>query len=219
MSYPSSFVWSRFGTEAGQNIDSILRRKERERAANEGLFFWGIGNAVGPSVAALVAQTDEPVVLFSPIKSPARLEDAQPKRVVTWTAAIDLDGAPYALPSRSLITSRFTAGREHHYALVCRSESPLTSVCRHGLPTSEGIFPGDLCNYLSGRPVGASQVTAVVQRRSKKAASRGTYPVSFRANLVPPYFIRLSAPRPILPEHVHQWTFNFSTSCSEAVNT
>jgi hypothetical protein len=217
MSFPTSFVWSRFGTEAGQTIDSILQRKEGERAANNGVFFWGIGNAVGPSIAALVAQTDEPLVLFSPIKSPARVEDAQPQCVVSWTAAIGLNGVPYTLPLRSLITSRFTVGREHHYALVCSSDSPLSSVGNESLPDSDGIFPGDLCNFLTGRPIGASQVTAVVQRRGR-AASKATYRVSFMAKLVPPYFIRLSVPRPISPEHVRQWTLDYSTTCSEAVS-
>jgi hypothetical protein len=207
MSFPISFVWSRFGTEAGQTIDSILQRKERERVANEGVFFWGIGNAVGPSIAALVSQTDNPVVLFSPIKSPPRLEDVRPESVVTWTSAIGLNGAPYALPLRSMITSRFTGGKQHHYALVCSSDSPLTDVHSESLSTSGGIFPGDLSNFLTGRPVGASQVTAVVQRR-KRQSGVGTYPVSFMAKLVPPYLIRLSAPRPISRESVRQWSLD-----------
>jgi hypothetical protein len=217
MSFPISFVWSRFGTEAGQTIDSILRRKERERVANDGVFFWGIGNAVGPSIAALVSQTDAPEVLFSPIKSPARLEDAEPERVVTWTAAIGLNGDAYTLPLRSLITSRFTVRRQHHYALVCSSDSPPTDPLTESLSTSEGIVSGDLCNFLTGRPVGASQVTAVVQRRGRQSASGGTYPVSFRAKLAPPYFIRLSAPRPITREHVRQWTLELQMAHPEAV--
>jgi hypothetical protein len=205
MFFPTSFVWSRFGTEAGQTIDSILRRKEQERVANGGVFYWGIGNAVGPSVAALVSQSDRPEVLFSPIKSPARSEDAQPRCVLAWTAAIGLNGEPYALPLRSLITSRFAAGRQYHYALVCNSDLPLTDALNRALATSDGIFRRDLCNFLTGRPVGASQVTAVVQRRAQHSASGTAYPVSFRAKLVPPYFIRLSIPLPISREHVSHW--------------
>ena len=217
MLFPISFVWSRFGTEAGQTIDSILQRKERERLANGGVFYWGIGNAVGPSVAALVSQADRPEVLFSPIKSPARQEDAHPQCVVTWTEAIGLNGDPYTLPFRSLITSRFTVGRQHHYALVCSSDSPLTNAHNADRSTSEGIFLGDLCNFLTGRQIGASQVTAVVQRRGQQSASGTVYPVSFRAKLVPPYFIRLSAPRPISREHVRRWTPDSLVACPEAV--
>lgn len=219
MSFPNSFVWSRFGTEAGQTVDSILLRKEHERVANEGVFFWGIGNAVGPSIAALISQTDNPVVLFSPIKSPAHLEDVQPECVVSWTSAIGLNGDSYTLPLRSLITSRFTGGRQHHYALVCSSDSPLTDSHRGILPSSGGVHPGDLCNFLTGRPVGASQVTAVVQRRGKRSTLEGPYPVSFMAKLVPPYFIRLSDPRPISHDYVRRWTLNPLVSHSEAMGT
>jgi hypothetical protein len=217
MFFPISFVWTRFGTEAGQTIDSILRRKEQERIANNGVFFWGIGNAVGPSISALLSHTDDPVVLFSPIKSPARKEDAQPECVVSWTAAVGLDGAPYSIPLRSLITSRFTVGRQRHYALVCSSDSPLTNTCDKSLTTSEGIFAGDICNFLTGRPIGASQVTAVVQRRGKQSPSRADYPVSFRARLVYPYFIRLSAPHPISRERVNEWTRDSLMICPEAM--
>lgn len=217
MSFPISFVWSRFGTEAGQTIDSILQRKERERVANEGVFYWGIGNAVGPSIAALVSQTDDPEALFSPIKSPPRTEDAYPERVVTWTAAIGLDGEPYTLPLWSLITSRFTIGRQHHYALVCSSDSSLTGSQNTSLSTAKSIFPRDLCNLLTGRPLGASQVTAVVQRWARHSALGTTYPVSFRARLVPPYFIRLSAPCPISREHVSRWTSDFRMTYPEAI--
>lgn len=217
MPFPISFVWSRFGTEAGQAIDSILHRKEQERVANDGVFYWGIGNAVGPSVAALVAQAETPEVLFSPIKSPARLEDARPECVVTWTAAIGLNGVPHVLPARSLITSRFTLGRQHHYALVCSSNSALTDAQNANVSTSEGISLGDLCNFVTGRPVGASQVTAVVQRRGRQSASGTTYPVSFRAKLAPPYFIRLSAPRPISRECVKEWAQGSPVAYPEAV--
>jgi hypothetical protein len=217
MSLPISFVWSKFGTEAGQTIGSILQRKERERVGNNGIFYWGIGNAVGPSVAALVAQTDDPEVLFSPIKSPARTEDVRPECVVTWTSATGLDGEPHALPFSSLITSRFSAGRQHHYALVCSSDRPLTDGRTEGLPPSRSIFPEELSNLLTGRPLGASQVTAVVQRRAQDSAMGTTYPVSFRARLVPPYFVRLSAPRPISGDNVSRWELNFQLTSPEVV--
>ena len=218
MAFPFSFVWSRFGTEAGQAIDSILHRKERERVANAGIFYWGIGNAVGPSLAALINQTDEPEVLFSPIKSSPRKEDAHPECVVTWTAATGLNGDPYTLPVRSLITSRFTVRRQHHYALVCSSVLPLTDAHTANRSTAEGISLADLSNFVTGRPIGASQVTAVVQRRNGQSASGSTYPVSFRAKLVPPYFIRLSAPRPISGEYVRQWTLDFPVATQEPVS-
>ena len=47
---PTIFCWTRFGGEAGEPIEQILFRKEQERLANGGVFLWGIGNAVGPSI-------------------------------------------------------------------------------------------------------------------------------------------------------------------------
>src|ERR1700761_2672202 len=89
---PQCFVWTKFGTEAGQSISDILLRKERERSANGGVFYWGIGNAVGPSILELLRKSDEPEVLFSPIKSTPRRDDVTPQRVVAWTAAAGLNG-------------------------------------------------------------------------------------------------------------------------------
>ena len=95
---PQCFVWTRFGTEAGQSISDILRRKEKERAANGGIFYWGIGNAVGPSILELLRRTDEPEVLFSPIKSAPKRDDVTPEAVVAWTAA----AGRKQVPARSL---------------------------------------------------------------------------------------------------------------------
>src|SRR2546427_2240867 len=123
MPLPACFCWMRFGTEAGQSIEQILGRKEEERLANEGLFFWGIGNALGPSMTELLRRTDVPGVLFSPIRSAPRPIDVAPGAVSAWTEAEGLAGQRYQLPSRALITSRFDASspRDSHYALVCQS--------------------------------------------------------------------------------------------------
>src|SRR4051812_49335379 len=87
MSLPKRFCWTRFGVEAGQSVDHILLRKEQERRANSGVFFWGIGSAVGRSITELLRQTQLPEVLFSPIKSNPRAVDTTPATVVAWTKA------------------------------------------------------------------------------------------------------------------------------------
>jgi len=188
---PTCFCWTRFGTEAGQAIDQIVERKEQERAANGGLFFWGIGNALGPSIRELLRRTTNPEVLFSPIKSLPRSVDSQPAAVVAWTAAETLAGEPFQLPGHSLVTSRYdpNAPRESSYALVCFSPRPLNeSRC------DERIAFAGLRNLRTGRPVGASQVTAVVKSMSIAVAERPRYEVWIRAKLVEPYFLRLRGP-------------------------
>src|SRR5579884_2743661 len=82
---PDCFCWTRFGTEAGQTVAHILQRKEQERSANAGIFIWGIGNAIGPSIRELVRRTTYPEVLFSRIKCPPNPRDARPPAVAAWT--------------------------------------------------------------------------------------------------------------------------------------
>jgi hypothetical protein len=194
MPLPDVFCWTRFGTEAGQGIDGIFKRKEEERLANRGVFYWGIGNAIGPSVRGLLSRTADPEVLFSPIKSAPRPEDALPAAIAAWTSAETLTGERFELPASSLITSRYDRGmfRLARYALVCFSEISLFNA-----HLSEKITPSELRNLMSQRPVGSSQVTAVVENvRLSKALTPG-YDVSIRAKLVPPYFLRLSNPVPL----------------------
>ncbi len=188
---PALFCWTRFGVEAGQPIDQILRRKEQERSANNGVFLWGVGNAVGPAIRELVRRCGSPEVLFSPIIGKARKEDVTPESVVAWMSGETHDGREYPLPSCSLVTSRqsVSSPKSSHYALVCFSGESL-------VPCSPGYTLGfnTLRNLVSGSPVGASQVTAVVARHSEACVEGRVYEVTFRAHLVCPYFIRLRQP-------------------------
>jgi hypothetical protein len=204
MPLPKFFCWTRFGTEAGQSVEQIFARKEQERIANAGIFFWGIGNAIGPSILGLLRCTDSPEAVFSPIQSAPRREDAMPSSVVAWTQAQTLLGEEYRLPEQSLITSRFdiVRPRAKHYALVCYSENRIAV----GLP-SEQIQFAKLRNLLTSRPVGASQVTAVVQLSANAPPRKSlSYEVAFRAQLTPPYLVSLRTPVP-LPDcgNEHGW--------------
>jgi hypothetical protein len=54
------------------------------------------------------------------------------------------------------------------------------------------IALGSLRNLVSGRKVGASQVTAIVERTLDAAENTSQYSVSMRARLVPPFFVKLT---------------------------
>lgn len=127
---PRYFCWTRFGTEAGQGITEIIERKERERQAGNGMFLWGIGNAVGPSIIRLLQVSDQPEAIFSPISSAPRRCDVSPSATVAWTEAIGVDGGPFRMPEHVLVTSRFdpASPKRMHYALVCYSEHPLAPI-------------------------------------------------------------------------------------------
>jgi hypothetical protein len=191
MGVPDHFCWTRFGVEAGESSESILNRKERERVANRGIFLWGIGNAVGGSMRELLRTGTKPEVLFSPIKSPPRLADSAPPATAAWTWGVTLDGDPFRIPEHSLVTSRYDPARprNEHFALVCQSYEVLTRSSR-----KEELLISELRNLVSGRPVGASQVTAVVRREHLEPLKQTRYQVIIRAELVYPYFLRLRGP-------------------------
>jgi hypothetical protein len=185
-SLPDIFCWTRFGTEAGEDMPRILQRKEVERLAHHGLFYWGIGNSVGRAIRELANLTRDPEVLFSPIIGRPRPVDVAPGQVVRWSAGETLEGERHQLPDTALVTSRAKGEvATRHYALVCWRAGPL-------VPDDLGeVHRPSLRNLLSGKPLGASQVTAVVRRVPQADPDGRRYVVAMRARLVPPFFITL----------------------------
>jgi hypothetical protein len=184
---PKAFCWTRIGIDAGECLQSIFQRKEQERLAT-GMFFWGIGNSVGGDIGELRRQDSQPEVIFSPIKSPPRPADSNPPSTVVWKTAKDLDGNSFEIPQGICIVS--SSSRLRYYALVCSSDTPLTTECAFGT-----VNVGDLENLRSGRQVGSSQVTAVVRQCSERRSGIDRdYPVVVRAKLVAPYFLYLADP-------------------------
>jgi hypothetical protein len=72
---------------------------------------------------------------------------------------------------------------------VCFSRAPITPA----RPGGKIVFNA-LRNIRTGRPIGASQVTAIVEQRRTSAEEALTYDVAIRAELVYPYFVRLQQP-------------------------
>ncbi|SKA31741.1 hypothetical protein SAMN05428963_11451 [Consotaella salsifontis] len=189
--------WSRMQAEAGQKLDTIIARKELERRAGEGLFLWGVGNA--PAVITnVLARTNVPVrAVFSIMKSRPKPVDSAPTRIFVWRHYIDACGVERELPPRSLITSRGSTtggGKRAHYALMCRSESPL--ILRRG-----DVFDPSAYRNVggTGAPVGASQVTALI-RRVHPASTRADYEANLVAELTGSYWVRLTDPVEISAE-------------------
>lgn len=210
---PAAFVWTKMQAESGQGLADIVRRKELERAAGGGQFWWGVGNALGDNLLRLVAralaQEAAPSVLFSIMRGRPKREDAAPDAVLLWTAYLDEAGRIAPLPGHVLVTSRGSTAagdKRRHYALVCRSEQPLR------LEMLGALEARHYRNLGSAAPgVGASQVTAVVEHAALApkpevplaavldgAPGRGgagmRYDVNLRAALDQPYFVRLTRP-------------------------
>ena len=190
---PSSFCWTRMGDESGEALDRIVRRKELERRAAGGMFVWGIGNGLGIGLQHLVMSQADPEVLFSPIRSQAAAIDRNPAGVLLWLDYVRPNGTVNPLPAASLVTSRNSSAKGTnkalHFCLFCHSETPLNT---SNLGT---VRFGELRNLATQKPVGFSQVTAVVDRSGAPGSKRDLeYQVVLAAHLVDPFFARLSTP-------------------------
>src|SRR5271154_431519 len=120
--------WSRMQSEAGQDLAAIVRRKEWERSAGDGLFCWGVGKAPARSAVALARCATDVDVLFSLMKSRPKSQGVAPSGLTIWRSYIDYDVRERELPPASLVTSRSSSAtriKAVHYALMCWSPSPL----------------------------------------------------------------------------------------------
>ncbi|GJD92487.1 hypothetical protein BHAOGJBA_6041 [Methylobacterium hispanicum] len=183
--------WSRMQAEAGQLLDEIIARKERERRASGGVFLWGVGNAPSRLINSLARLSVSVPVVFSAMKTKPKSADLAPLRTVAWRKYVDENGIERPLPASSLVTSRGDSAlgvKARHYALMCYSDTPLS--------LSRGI-PFDPTAYRNaggaGAPVGASQVTALLKQVDKPAAA-SSYEVNIAAWLTSGYWVRLSDP-------------------------
>ncbi|MEG3177112.1 hypothetical protein U1872_12795 [Sphingomonas sp. RB3P16] len=179
------FCWTRMQSEAGEGLSRIVRRKDLERRSGNGLFFWGVGNAPSRAIPALVRTAAAIDVLFSVMKSKPKLRDVAPERVLVWQRYIDAEGTVRPIPRNVLVTSR-AGSRDFHYALICRSEVPLNVA-------DEGPFDPAACrNYGAGGAVGASQVTALLERCAPDGSAN--YRIAMRARLTGSLWVKLIDP-------------------------
>jgi len=191
---PDAFCWTKMGTESGESVRLILTLKESQRKLGEGIFFWGIGTALGNRIWKLVDSVKPALVLFSPMKSKPKQIDVHPDVVVDWKTYIDRCGVRHAIPSYARVTSRGSSSisiKTRHYALVCRKTSPLLD---DQWPV---VDMARMRNYDGGARLGYSQITAIVEYDNPNmpvSQPEINYPVLFGAELVHPYYVILTDP-------------------------
>jgi hypothetical protein len=195
---PPTFCWTKMGTEASEELTAIIRRKEWERQLGGGYFFWGIGQSLGENAKVAARDIASLRAIFSPMLSKPKAIDVAPAGVFLWNAWVDAQGQTRQLPIHCFVTSRASlpSGRkkESHYALVCFSDRELNAQ-----PEDICIFPSHLRNVTTNKPLGASQVTAVVRAVSQtdetyNNAKSKSYSVSFTTELRSPYCVQLAQP-------------------------
>lgn len=209
---PEVFCWTKMGAEAGQSLDIIISRKEAERELGDGVFFWGIGTALGQRIWRFIDSVSQPFVLFSPMKAKPKRIDSSPEKVFVWTAYLDRNGIRHVMPKHAFVTSRgFSNGaaKEQHYALVCRKNSSLRS------DEWPSVDWAKLKNYGRDSGLGFSQVTAVVECKKSMISTGSQYDVLFGAELVEPYYVTLidpvELPKNTLDNINSFWTYNGSS--------
>lgn len=188
----SLVVWTRMQAEAGQTLDTIVARKERERQRGNGLFFWGVGNAPSRRLPEVILQQAPVDVVFSVMRSAPKKEDASPSGVVRWRTYLDHHGNLREIPEHTVVTSKSMTAKgpkTKHYALICHSDEPL--ILTEGPPFDPEAFRN--LNTTQSR-IGFTQVTALVQRVAPEGST--PYRVNLRARLVGSYWVRLSDPEP-----------------------
>lgn len=189
---PSAFVWTKIQADSGERIEGILYRKEIERQAGDGVFWWGIGESKRQAIDLLLKKEPSPAVLFSLMRSRPHPRDSNPDGVLLWNTYLT-GKRELPLPPHVIVTSRAHAkdGRpkSRYHALVCKSRS---SILRKKGGTLDA---GTLRNIGErGRPVGPSQVTAAVEL-SEPTGTSMQYEITARATLASPYVAALSCPR------------------------
>jgi hypothetical protein len=131
---PKSACLTKFGPEAYETTDEILRRKEFERRSGIGLhtneFWWGIGEkGMAESICHLIQRYSATSILFAPIQKQTP-PDNSPSHVSVWrkyrtlTTHILRD-----IPNHILITSSISridgSHKLSHFALVCKTTHPI----------------------------------------------------------------------------------------------
>jgi hypothetical protein len=183
-----AFVWTKMGAESGEPLEQIVRRKEAERKAGRGIFWWGMGNSLGPAVRADArAQGGTLPVLFSKMLGRAKASDESPDMVWRWTEWQDENGRLHDVPAHVNVISKGHRSKDKHYALVCYSTTPLS------LGNGNARFDPNLCRTPNDKIPGPSQVTALLRGAPEKH-SRGAYEVCFQATLIDPWAVKLVRP-------------------------
>ncbi len=188
---PKAFVWTKMQADGGELIEGIRRRKELERIAGNGTFWWGVGESKGHAIDVLRDLDPRPQVLFSLMLSAPHAQARRPGRVQFWRSFLS-DAGEMPLPKHVVVTSspdRNGNPRRRYHALVCFSPTPLRLTGGGALDASRLINVGE-----DGKHVGSSQTTSAVTLGPSKGRT-SSYPISGRATLTAPFFASLGSPR------------------------
>ena len=176
------FVWSLMGEDAAEPLSHIITRKEAERKAGGGEFWWSIGSTIAKELEEVAISNGGSLpVFFSALGLQGGGGSKQ--QICVWNGWRSRDGKRRDhIPGHVLITSDYKPERPH-YALVCHSASQVAL-------GNHGYFDPVTCPTLSGKTRDRRQRTALLTGNAIQP--HGPYPIAMRADLVSPWYVRLS---------------------------
>jgi hypothetical protein len=183
------FVWSMIGEDAGEKLVHIIARKEAERLAGAGQFWWGLGTPLGEDVERQAILNGRALhALFSEPKKARPIDPALQVRV--WNGWCSISGKSRGdIPKHVLVTSGYDPKKRKqlpHYALICHSDARL-SLGKCGF-----LDPVQCRTFRNRSKPGPLQRAALLTRQS---AHTGGYEIAFEASLVNPWYVKLVRPR------------------------
>jgi hypothetical protein len=116
------FVWCEFSSVAGETLERTIVRKEAERIAGAGEFWWGLGASLGVSVEVMAHRNGGTLpLLFSKPRTTRPPRSTQIRIWNAWRSILHPDQQGY-IPDHVIITSGHDRQkRETRYALICHS--------------------------------------------------------------------------------------------------
>jgi hypothetical protein len=207
LAIPTAFIWTKIGPDSSQSVDPILRRKELERLAGDGVFWRGVGEISAPNSvreAWRIAHTRTVLATETRLATKTRQNPTVNNRrisndnpIFTWSH-FDHEGRIKRIPSHVVVTSDKP---NSYYALVCSTETtalshfegtPLWASTYEHLTTKKPITPQHRQNTFPVRHVSSSKIGK-------------PYYVAFRARLQEPYYcVQLHGQRELSEQEVEQ---------------
>lgn len=194
---PAYFVWQKAGTESGQEFADIVAAKEAQRRlSGNGTFLWGVGNNLNLAPLVETLGITRPEVIFTLVND-THPDDARQDLIRVWTKAYakDANGVEreWTMPRGTEVRSKVNA--ERHYALVCHSDTPLVAVDPND--ATDAFDYADVYSLSATdptKPLKPSPRTLFAVRYDPSHSGPGKNKCVLRAELIPPYIVRLDAP-------------------------
>ena len=190
------FVWSEIGPDAGETPEHIIIRKEAERVAGAGEFWWGLGASLGVSVEVMAQRNGGTLpALFSKSKGIETQQNSEVRIWNAWRSVLHPDQQG-RIPGHIIVTSGHDPKkRQTRFALICRSAVELAL-------GTVGFCELDQCRTVRGgrQRVDALRGAQLLTKREPLISPHGSpsqsvYRIAFKATLVGHCYVQLENSR------------------------